>query len=83
MEEVNIPRIGRANARTLEVVHEVEWKLPGIRSQLVEIRKVYDLGRRRVRCFLCILDPSQHPRSLIPGVIGTDATGRNGMESED
>ena len=51
MEELNIPKIGRTSAKTLEVVHDVEWKLPGIRSELVEIRKVYDLGRLRVRCF--------------------------------
>ncbi|KAF8586041.1 hypothetical protein K439DRAFT_1632135 [Ramaria rubella] len=47
--ELNIPMIGRARDKTLETVHEVEWKLPGIRSQLMEIRKVYDLGRRRAQ----------------------------------
>ncbi|KAF8508901.1 hypothetical protein JB92DRAFT_3120433 [Gautieria morchelliformis] len=49
MEAVNVPGIGRESARTLEIVNDVEWKLPGIRSQLVEIRKVYDLGRRRAQ----------------------------------
>lgn len=35
--------------RTLDVVHNVEWKLPDILSQLIDIKRVYDLGRRRVR----------------------------------
>ncbi|KAF8518007.1 hypothetical protein BU17DRAFT_91436 [Hysterangium stoloniferum] len=46
-DSVNIPSIWAGTDHTLEVIHDVEWKLPGIRSQLLELRKVYDLGRRR------------------------------------
>ncbi|KIJ55276.1 hypothetical protein M422DRAFT_23885 [Sphaerobolus stellatus SS14] len=48
-DSINVPMILKAADKALETVHDVEWKLPTIRSQLLEIRKVYDLGRRRAQ----------------------------------
>lgn len=41
--------IRRATDKTLDVIHDVEWKLPGIMSQLMDVKRVYELGRARVR----------------------------------
>lgn len=48
-DSLDVPMIRRAADKTLDVVHNVEWKLPDILSQLIDIKRVYDLGRRRVR----------------------------------
>jgi len=46
-QTLDVPEILQATDKTTEVVHQVEWKLPTIRSQLMEVRNVYGLGKRR------------------------------------
>ncbi|GJJ11327.1 hypothetical protein Clacol_005559 [Clathrus columnatus] len=48
-DNLNVPLIRRATDRTLDVVHDVEWKLPGLMSQLIDVKRVYELGRRRAQ----------------------------------